>query len=39
MTYDVLWCLLKNALMYATFFHLVVRFGFKISVLGICQTQ
>ena len=38
MTCDSLWCPLKNALMYATFFHSVVRFGFKIPVLGICQT-
>ena len=38
MTGDFLWCLLKNALIYATFFHSVVRFGFKIPVLGICQT-
>ena len=39
MTYDVLWCPLKNTLMYTTFFHSVVGFGLKISVLGICQTH
>ena len=29
----------KNTYMYATFFHSVVMFGFKIPVLGICQTH